>query len=344
MGGMLVTVAAGSVELAAFDYETCARYRLAADSDGTGTVLVSGAELAAAVKSLPKGKGGAAKTLPAMLTVSDNGLVIECDGTSVTLAAMDASEYPQLPPVPPHAGDIDAAVFAAAVARVAACAGKDDTLPTLTCIHLASDETGAVGLAATDRYRLGTETVHWTGTEKWDVLIPAATLTGFVKKMRKDGKVSVHLADTADGPNVALSDGTLTVMTRLNCGTFPRYRALIRAEAGDTTVITADAKTLATAVDGVGAMVERNGRLSFDVAGGRVTLTAMLDGAQVATRSVPVTQIGPDIETGFCPAYLLSLLTGITGQARIGLVHPDKPATVRGGEFTGVVMPIRLAK
>ena len=56
LGGMLVTMSCGTLELAAFDYETSARAKVSGEVSGPGSILVNGAELAAAVKSLPKGK------------------------------------------------------------------------------------------------------------------------------------------------------------------------------------------------------------------------------------------------------------------------------------------------
>lgn len=332
LGGMLVTVSAGMLELSTFDYETAIRLQVQADTDGAVTVLVPGKELVAAVKALPKTRGAMA-----MLAVADDGIVIECDGAETSLSALPREEYPQLPALPEHAGDIDATAFAGAVGRVAACTGTDDTLPVLTCVHFAS-EGGRLELAATDRYRLGAEPVSWTGDGKWDVLVPAVQLTGFVKKMRRDGKVSVYIGDE----RAVFSDGTLTVFTHLNPGTFPKYRQHIRDAGGDMTVITADAKTLAAAITRVGAMCERNAPLTFTVTGGKVTLTARTGDGAGSTQAVRVQADGPDFETGFSHAYLASLLAGIGGEAEISFVHPHKPAMVRAGEFTGVCMPIRL--
>src|ERR1700734_27353 len=75
LAGMRVTVAAGSLELAAFDYEHSATVAVAGNGEGSAQVRASGGELAAAVKSLPRGKN-----VTASLTVTAECITIACDG------------------------------------------------------------------------------------------------------------------------------------------------------------------------------------------------------------------------------------------------------------------------
>src|SRR4051812_38411681 len=83
LAGVLVTVTAGTLQLAAFDYETAALADVAGQSDGAGRVLVIGAELAAVVKSLPKGRN-----VRAEITAEDDGLMVICDGIDAVLSSL----------------------------------------------------------------------------------------------------------------------------------------------------------------------------------------------------------------------------------------------------------------
>ena len=78
---MLVSISCGTLELAAFDYDTSARAKVSGQASGPASILANGGELAAAVKSLPKGK-----KVTAQITVTDDTLVIECDGTESVIA------------------------------------------------------------------------------------------------------------------------------------------------------------------------------------------------------------------------------------------------------------------
>ena len=198
LGGMRVDVSAGTVTLAAFDYETSARVTVTGEDGGgyaAGT-LVYGAELAAAVKSLPKGR----KNTTAELDVSEAGVTVRCDGVEVFAAALPAeaqAEYPKLPELPAEAGIVDAAAFARSVARVVAAAGRDDTLPALTCVQLSSDH-GTLEMAATDRYRLAVDRLGWNGEDSADIaLVPAVILAKYAKSADKTGKVSLHFGGEA---------------------------------------------------------------------------------------------------------------------------------------------------
>ena len=87
--GMLVTISSGTFELAAFDYEIAARAKVGGQASGPGSILANGGELAAAVKSLPKGK-----RVTAELTITGDTLTIECDGTESVVSSLPRDEYP----------------------------------------------------------------------------------------------------------------------------------------------------------------------------------------------------------------------------------------------------------
>lgn len=342
LAGMRVQVSAGRLAFAAFDYEVSARAAAVAETAGTADVLVTGPELVAAVKALPKGK-----SVTADLEVNGDGVVITCAGVRLTVASMGEEaekEYPQLPVMPEAAGVADAAVFARSVARVAACAGTDDTLPVLTTVQVDMGA-GLLTMAATDRYRLAADEMPWTcyGAGGTVVQVPAVHLAAYAKACAKDGKVYIGAAEHDGYARIGLTDGVREMTIALREGAFPKWRGLVRGD-NDATVVTADAGRLATAVARAGKLCGRNDRLGFDVTGSGIVLTATRDGQAVSSETVPAQVGGPALETGFNAGYLASVLAGITGTARIGLVNAVKPVMVRAADgFTAVVVPIRRA-
>ena len=192
LGGMRVDVSTGTVTFAAFDYETSARVTVTGEGSGDPAgILVYGAELAAAVRSLPKGR----KNTTAELDVSEAGVTVRCEGVEVFAAALPAeaqAEYPKLPDLPAEAGVVDAAAFARTVARVTAAASRDDTLPVLTCVKMSSDH-GMLEMGTTDRYRLAVDRLGWSGANGADIApVPAVILAKYAKAADKAGKVSLH--------------------------------------------------------------------------------------------------------------------------------------------------------
>ena len=182
LGGMRVTVSCGTLELAAFDYEITARAKVSGEASGPGSVLVSGAELAAVVKSLPKGR-----KVTALVTVGDDGMAVACDGTESVVSAMSAEEAakdtPRSPPCrncpgmstvrrsrPPWHGSRHA---------------RDGTTRSPCCsASRSSSEAAELVMAATDRYRLGVDRAHWTGPDGVSALIPAVTLGRLAARSR----------------------------------------------------------------------------------------------------------------------------------------------------------------
>ena len=280
LGGMLVTVSCGTLELAAFDYEIAARAKVSGQASGPGSILVNGAELAAAVKSLPKGK-----RVTARITIAGDSLLIECDGTESVIAGMGdeaTKEYPQLPYMPELSGYADGEMFARSVSRVAECAGRDDTLPVLLCVKLTSDH-GSLELAATDRYRLGVDRLHWTGPDGVSSVVPAVTLAKFAAKMDKGGKVALHLTEHFAG----FSDETHSLITRTTVGEFPKYKALIREASANATTVLVVAAALESAVTRAGKLTERNEPVRLQFAEDSITVRAHRDGQVASTQVVP---------------------------------------------------------
>jgi len=350
---MLVTISCGTLELAAFDCEITARAKVSGQASGPGSILVTGSDLAATVKSLPKGK-----TVTAELTISDDTLVITCDGTESVVAGMGeeaTKEYPQLPAMPSLSGYADAEAFARSVARVARCAGTDGTLPVLMCVKVTSGN-GSLEMAATDRYRLGVDRLHWTGPDGIDATIPAVTLAKFAAKADKRGKIALHFA----AGHAGFSDGVYSLITSTSKGEFPKFRQHIRTDHG--TVATADAAKLEAAVARAGKIGERNSRTGFTVTNAGITVTAHVDGKVAASQVAPATVDGSEFDTGFNAGYLASVLAGFTGPVRVGLkmntrtrtdyagktrtetVEAPAVLTADGDTFTAVIMPIRKAQ
>jgi DNA polymerase-3 subunit beta len=351
LGGMRVSISSGTLELAAFDYEITARAKVNGpwlrgrrQESGDASILVTGAELAAVVKSLPKGP-----KVSAVLDISDDGLMVECEGAISLLSSLPADEYPQLPAMPELAGYVDGETFARSVPRVAVCASRDDTLPVLTHVKIGSDG-GALEMAATDRYRLAIDRLHWTGPDGVSALVPAATLTALAKKLDKHGRVALHLGEGFAG----FSDGTRSLITRTSDSEFIRYRERMRSEADNSTTVLVDAPALHAAVVRAGTMAERNCGVDLDVTDGQITVTAQRDGKPVSTQHVPAAIDGPDTAYRFNPGYLASVLSGIGGPAWLGFQSvydgPDaeqrekqRPllVTADGEEFTALVCHIR---
>ena len=345
LAGLVLEASDDSVTLSSFDYEVSSRVTIAADVQTPGRTLVSGRLLADITRSLP----GA----PVQLSNEGTRVVITCGRSSFTLPTLPVEDYPSLPAMPDSSGDIEAALFAAAVAQVAVAAGRDDTLPTLTGIRM-EIEGGNIVLAATDRYRLAVREFSWnpkSSSISVNALIPAKTLADTAKSLSTTDLVTIALSAGGSGEGLIGFEGAgRRTTTRLLDGEFPKYRTLLPSEAA--TVASVDTSALADAVKRVALVAERNTpvRLAFD--GSEVVLRAGAGEDAQANEVVECRVDGDGLEIAFNPAYLLDGLSAVdAGTTTFSFTQATRPAVLTGADsaaasgvddYRYLLMPVRL--
>jgi DNA polymerase-3 subunit beta len=345
LAGLVLTAEGDSLTLSSFDYEVSARVELGCDVDIPGTTLVSGRLLADIARSLPG--------QPVTLTSEGTRVVITCGRSSFTLPTLPVEDYPALPAMPSSSGEVNGALFAAAVAQVAIAAGRDDTLPTLTGIRMEIEGDNVV-LAATDRYRLAVREFLWSplaSSISAHALIPAKTLADTAKALSNADIVSIALAAGGTGEGLIGFEGNgRRTTTRLLDGEFPKYRTLLPNEAAS--IATIETSTLVEAVKRVSLVAERNTpvRLNFD--GAEVILRAGAGEDAQANEAVECQVEGDALEIAFNPSYLLDGLAAINAPiTRFSFTQPTRPAVLTGlrqagdqpsDEYRYLLMPVRL--
>ncbi len=157
LGGLLLEAEDGRLRVSGLDHEASARVETEAETIRPGRALVMGRRLLDVCRVLPEGTVTCAVDSPSRLTLG-------AGGARFGLSLLPLQDYPAPPAVPQVRGEVDAPSFAAAVAQVAAAAGRDETLPALTGLRLALTSE-KLTLAATDRYRYALRTIPWKPTE-----------------------------------------------------------------------------------------------------------------------------------------------------------------------------------
>ncbi|MGH3985039.1 MAG: DNA polymerase III subunit beta [Pseudonocardiaceae bacterium] len=197
------------------------------------------------------------------VAVEGHRLAVRCGSARFNLPLLHVEDYPAVPELPATSGKVRGDVFATAVSQVTAAASRDETLPMLTGVRM---EIGpdALTFAATDRYRLAERRIPWT---------PSSTAPD---------------AESMLDPASRSSESTLD-------------------PAGSSVII--PAKTLADAAKSLGSASEvllsmgnaaDAGFLGFS-AGGRQTLTRLLDGEFVKFASLWPTEVTTTVEVEVSP-------------------------------------------
>jgi DNA polymerase-3 subunit beta len=248
---------------------------------------------------------------------------------------------------------VESDVFAAAVAQVAAAAGRDETtLPALTGVR-AEIEGDKLTLIATDRYRLAVRELHWSPAQadlSAAVLVPGRALADTAKALTAGAEVSIALAlpgDSGDGM-IGFAGGGRRTTTRLLGGEFPRYQALLPDQVNAIAELPVSA--LAESVKRVALVAERNTPVRLSFSAGQLLLEAGTGDEAQAAETVEASYEGDDIQIAFNPTYLLDGLTAIDSDiARISFTASSKPAVITGKpagdaapNYRYLLMPIRL--
>ena len=334
------------VTLSASDLETSAKSTFDAEIKETGRVLVPGRLLSEISKSLPN------KTVS--FNLDGNRVLVTAGSAKFTLPTLPLNEYPNLPNMPEQSGAIASDIFSTAVNQVAAAAGRDDSLPTLTGIHVDISR-DTITLAATDRYRLAVREINWTPNDPdiaTSALLRARTLADAAKTIGNTKSVSVAIAPTTSNERlVGFASEAKTMTSRQLDGSFPPYRHLLPSESTATAII--EVAKLLDSVRRVALVTDKTVPLRLKFNNNTLQLEAGAGDEAQATEELEINYKGEAIDIAFNPTFLSDGLTALgTTYVNIAFTGSNKPAMLTGqnkvdgkadSSFRYLLMPMRYA-
>lgn len=329
--GIMIDVT-DEITLTGSDLETSTKAVLSADINTPGKVLVPGRLLAEIARSLP--------AKPITFTLDGTRVLVTAGSAKFTLPTLATNEYPSLPSIPPAAGIIASDIFATAVNQVAVAAGKDDSLPTLTGVHV--DIKGDnITLAATDRYRLAVKEITWTAQTsdlETSTLLRARTLFDAAKALSSSSNVTIALSPSSSNEKLVgfLSDEK-TMTSRTLDGTFPPFRHLLPTTT--TAEATIEVAPFLDSVRRVALVTDKTVPLRLIFSANSLQLEAGAGDDAQATENLEIDYTGEDINIAFNPTFLTDGLQAIgTPYVHIGFTGANKPAVLTGkNEATGAI-------
>ena len=344
--GIVIDADGNKVVLSGSDLETASRATTDADVATPGKVLVPGKLLADISRSLPN--------KPVTIQLDGTRVLVNAGSAKFTLPILPINEYPNLPEMPETLGTIDADLFSQAVAQVSTAAGKDDSLPSLTGVHVEVNGEN-ITMAATDRYRLAVRELSFSparpNTEAV-ALIRARTLHDAAKTLATAMNVNIALAPASSNDRLAgFQTDSKSTTTRLLDGTFPPYRHLLPQESLTTTVI--EVAPFLDAVRRVALVTDKTIPLKLTFTGNTVTLEAGGGDEAQANEVFEISKTGEDLSIAFNPNYLLDGLHAINAPyAQISFNTSSKAAILMGksdanaaaiDNFKYLLMPTKFA-
>lgn len=344
--GIMIEADGNKLVLSGSDLETASRATTEADVATSGKVLVPGKLLADISRSLPN--------KPVTIQLDGTRVLVNAGSAKFTLPLLPINEYPNLPELPETLGTIESEVFAQAVSQVATAAGKDDSLPSLTGVHVEVKGEN-ITMAATDRYRLAVRELTFNPSKpntEAVALIRARTLVEATKTLINTKNVNISLAPSTSTDRLAgFQTDTKSTTTRLLDGTFPPYRHLIPQESLTTTVI--EVAPFLDAVRRVALVTDKTIPLKLTFTGNSVTLEAGGGDEAQANEVFDIQKTGEDLSIAFNPNYLLDGLHAISAPfAQISFNTSGKAAILMGKQsadgptienFRYLLMPTKFA-
>ena len=357
---MVITAGDEGLELAGFDYEVSTRVRVAADVEQPGVIAVAGKLIAEITGSLPN--------KPVDVRLQDTTVSVDCGASHFELPLIPLDDYPKLPELPEVTGTVDPRLFSEAVGQVAAAAGRDDTLPMLTGVHVEIHGSEVV-MAATDRFRLARRTMEWQPKSpdiEATLLIPAKTLQDNARTL--DNQVSSDPVDIAVGAGDQVGAAGLfgvhtdnrETTTRMLDAELPNITPLLPKT--HTSIATVEIAPLQEAIRRVSLVTDRNAQIRMQFRSGELILSAAGTDSGHAEESLPCAFTGADeLLIAFNPGYLKDGLAVVhTDRVVFGFTEPSRPAILipepeelpeadaegnfptPATDFTYLLMPVRL--
>jgi len=332
------------VHLAGYDLETSAKAKIDADVKEEGRVLVSGRLLSDIAKSLPN--------KPVTISLDGNRVSVVSGSAKFALPTLPVSDYPTLPELPTETGRLSGELFAQAVHQVAIAAGKDDSLPVLTGVHVEIEE-NKLTLAATDRYRLAVRELDWEAPRaSASALIRARTLHDASKSLVGSSQVSLALAaPNAQERLIGFATEGKSMTSRMLDGTFPPYRHLLPSDRSATAIV--EVAPFLDSVRRVALVADKTIPLRLTFAPGSLTLEAGAGEEASATEELEIAFDGEGFTIAFNPTYLVDGLSALgTAYVDMAFTGPSKPAVLSGREsadgqsdtsYRYLLMPMRYA-
>ena len=344
--GIVIEADGNKVVLSGSDLETASRATTDAEVSTPGKVLVPGKLLADISRSLPN--------KPVTIQLDGTRVLVNAGTAKFTLPILPINEYPNLPDMPEVLGSLDTETFSHAISQVGTAAGKDESLLSLTGIHI-EVKGDNITMAATDRYRLAVRELNFNparpNTEAV-ALIRSRTLLETTKALTNTKNINLALAPATSNDRLAgFQTESKTTTTRLLDGTFPPYRHLIPQESLTTTII--EVAPFLDAVRRVALVTDKTIPLKLTFTGNSLTLEAGGGDEAQANEIFETQKTGEDLSIAFNPNYLLDGLHAISAPyAQISFNTSGKAAILMGKKdanspaienFRYLLMPTKFA-
>lgn len=267
------------------------------------------------------------------LSIKDGKMILKSGKSRFSLAVLPAEDFPNLDGDHKYAASFSADI-ASLFSPCAHAMSNEATRFYLNGVFFKSDGATATAVA-TDGHRLVSHTA--AGIPEFAGIIMPRKTVGLLPK----GAVQIDVSDSL----VRLTQGSLTIVSKLVDGTFPDYERVIPAR--NDKLIEFDSGDMKTAAARVSVISTERGRaVRVQIAESVATLTVNNPNSGTATDEISVDYSGEPIEVGLNAQYLSDMVAqfppGKITMALFDAMSPTLFTSESAAGLTGVVMPTRV--
>lgn len=336
LANVLLQSETGKLKISATNLETSITVSLGATVEKAGSITVPARVLSELVGTFTHEK--------VTLAVEQAMLLLTCGRSEVTLAGIDAAEFPPLPETSekPEAS-IDAKTLSAGLPYVLIAAASDETRPLLTGIKFVLID-GKTTLVATDGYRLSVIGVVGLSLSQ-EFVISSRVLAEVLRMVADEKAENITVFFSKDHNQLIFVLPHVQIATRLIEGEYPPYQKIIPGNF--TTRVVFNREELLQAVK-LGAVYAREAAniLKFNIS--QSTAIVSSNSSQIGENKTEIeAQVqGEGGEIAFNARFLLDFLAVFAEPEVVfemtGPLSPGVFKSLKDESFLHIIMPVRV--
>ena len=337
LSNVLIDAKNGRLTLSSTNLETTTSFWIGGSVEKEGSLTVPARFFAEIVATLSHDK--------VLLKTEDSVLHLVCGGSEVTLAGINASEFPPLPRI----GEtptltIDKALFETDLPLVTVAASSDESRPLLTGIKFVKKD-GAVELVATDGYRLALKKNSTLSGLAKEFVISARTLSDVKQMIAEEKSETVGVFFDEPHNQVTFVLPHIHVSALLIEGDYPPYEKII--PKNHTTSVVFNKEDLLKAVKLASVYAKESANIvRFKVEPEKVTVSANSPQIGENKTTIAARVEGEGGEIAFNARFLLDLLGVFKDDELIfemgGPLAPGVFRLPKDEAYLHIIMPVRV--
>lgn len=330
--GILISTDGDKIILSGYDLEIAIKTTVEANVAEEGSVVVKARILGEIVRK--------AQSDIISIEVNDDLIMTVRSGAwDFTIAAIDANEYPELPPVEINDNiTLNGKMFKSMVAETIFSVSTSDDRPVNTGILFEINEDN-IRLVAVDSNRFAIRNEDIENGKQMRFIIPAKTLSEVVKLIDDEEEVNINV----DSRHVSFNVGNFLVISRLLEGDFLDYSSIPDNRTTEVEVNTAE---LISSIECVSLMIDRlTTPVKCKIEQNKVSLRSETALGK-AHGSIDCKMSGDELIIGFNGKFMLDALRAVKDETvKIvfgGPIQPIRIIPTEGEKFLYLIMPIRF--